>query len=153
MGVLKNARHERFAQAIATGKTVTEAYVIAGYKDNDGNASKMAAKPEITGRVKEITGKGAELAQVTVASIIVELEEARALAAELDMPAPMIAASLGKAKVANLNPDRVELTGKDGGPIETVVSDFDLARWIAHKLEAGVQPGTAEPPIPTETAH
>ena len=32
MGILANPRHERFAQALAKGKTATEAYVEAGYE-------------------------------------------------------------------------------------------------------------------------
>lgn len=39
MPVLKNARHERFAQARANGKTVDDAYVDAGFKANNGNAA------------------------------------------------------------------------------------------------------------------
>ncbi|MDX0979387.1 terminase small subunit, partial [Sinorhizobium medicae] len=31
MPVLKNARHEKFAQARAKGNTVDEAYVVAGF--------------------------------------------------------------------------------------------------------------------------
>jgi phage terminase small subunit len=41
MGTLANQRHERFAQALAQGKSATEAYALAGYKANDGNASRM----------------------------------------------------------------------------------------------------------------
>lgn len=36
MPVLKNARHERFAQGRAKGKTIDEAYVDAGFKANRG---------------------------------------------------------------------------------------------------------------------
>lgn len=43
--------------------------------------------------------------------------------------ANIIARDLGLA-------DKSELTGKDGGPIETSdLSDRDFARWLAHKLE------------------
>ena len=41
MRPLANQRHERFAQTLAGGKTATAAYVLAGYKANDGNASRM----------------------------------------------------------------------------------------------------------------
>jgi hypothetical protein len=41
MGPLANQRHERFAQALAQGKTATEAYALAGYRANDGNASRL----------------------------------------------------------------------------------------------------------------
>lgn len=71
MGVLENPKHELFAQELAKGKTATEAYVLAGYKDNDGNASKLAAK--VQDRVKEITGKAAEKAGVTIERVLAEL--------------------------------------------------------------------------------
>ncbi|WP_455872862.1 hypothetical protein [Rhizobium yanglingense] len=41
MPVLKNARHEKFAQALAKGKTATEAYAEAGFKPHDGNAARL----------------------------------------------------------------------------------------------------------------
>lgn len=71
MPVLDNAKHERFAQELAKGKTATEAYVLVGYKDNDGNASKLATK--VQDRVKEITGKAADRAGVTIERVLNEL--------------------------------------------------------------------------------
>jgi len=43
MGMI-NLRHERFAQALAQGKTANEAYALAGYKANDGSASRLKGK-------------------------------------------------------------------------------------------------------------
>ncbi len=37
MGILPNARHERFAQNVVKGMSATEAYEKAGYKRNDGS--------------------------------------------------------------------------------------------------------------------
>ncbi len=71
-------------------------------------------------------GRGAERAAVTIESILDELEAARCLAVEIKQPSAAVAASMGKAKVAGLLIDRSELTGKDGGPIET--SDTSAAR-------------------------
>lgn len=71
MSVLKNPKHERFAQELAKGTTATGAYVLVGYKDNDGNASKLAAK--VQDRVKEITGKAAEKAGITIERVLAEL--------------------------------------------------------------------------------
>jgi hypothetical protein len=42
--VLKNARHEIFAQAVAQGKEIGEAYVKAGFKANTGNPSTLKNK-------------------------------------------------------------------------------------------------------------
>lgn len=73
MPVLANAKHELFAQDLARGNTAKAAYVAAGYQDDDGNASKLAAQPEIRSRVQEITGAAAERAGVTAERVIAEL--------------------------------------------------------------------------------
>ena len=73
MPTLKNARHERFAQEIAKGTFVTTAHKIAGFKANDGNASKLAAKPAITARVKEIIERYSRRAEITAARVLTEL--------------------------------------------------------------------------------
>lgn len=69
MAILTNARHERFAQEIAKGKTATEAYVIAGYKAHDGNAATLRGNQRVLDRLAELQEKGAERAVITVASI------------------------------------------------------------------------------------
>lgn len=48
---LKNVKHEKFAQALAEGKGVSEAYVEAGFEPNRGNASRLKATESIKGRV------------------------------------------------------------------------------------------------------
>lgn len=73
MPVLKNAKHELFAQELAKGTIEVTAYAKAGYKPDDGNASKLASKPEIQARVQEITGKAAAKVGVTVERIMAEL--------------------------------------------------------------------------------
>ena len=73
MGPLTNQRHERFAQALAQGKTATEAYVLAGYKANDGNASRMKGNERISARVQEIVGRAAERAEVGLERVLREL--------------------------------------------------------------------------------
>lgn len=141
MPILLNAKHERFAQGLAKGKSAGEAYELAGYKRNDGNASTLKGKQNVLDRVAELLEGGAERAMVTVASIVVELEEARGLALLEKQPSAMVTASMGKAKVAGLLADRVEHTGKDGGPIETVdLSDTEAARRIAFTLAKATQP-------------
>src|SRR5260221_10853074 len=72
-GTLANPRHERFAQVLAQGKPATEAYVLAGYKANDGNASRMKGNERISARVKEIVGRAAERAGVSLERTLREL--------------------------------------------------------------------------------
>jgi phage terminase small subunit len=73
-GTLANLRHERFAQALARGKTATEAYGLAGYKANDGNASRMKGNERISARVQEIVGRAAERAEVSLEQVLRELK-------------------------------------------------------------------------------
>jgi len=109
MPLLKNQKWERFAQELAKGKTAGEAYVLAGYKANDGNAIRLKGNERLLARVQELLGRSAARAEVTVASILNELEEARKLAAEINQPSAAVAATLGKAKVAGLIVDRKEV--------------------------------------------
>ncbi|WP_323012905.1 hypothetical protein [Devosia sp.] len=60
MAALKNARHERFAQGLASGKTAEEAYVEAGFRPNRGNAARLKANESIRARAKELTERAAE---------------------------------------------------------------------------------------------
>lgn len=73
MPVLKNAKHERFAQGLAQGKTATDAHEAAGFKRDDGNASKLAARPEVQARVQEITGAAAAKVGVGIEQVVAEL--------------------------------------------------------------------------------
>jgi phage terminase small subunit len=54
MPALENPKHERFAQELAKGKTADEAYVIAGYKRNRGNASTLKQDQSILARVTDL---------------------------------------------------------------------------------------------------
>jgi len=65
-GTLANLRHERFAQALAQGKAANEAYALAGYRANDGNASRLKGNERISARVQEIVGRAAERAEVSL---------------------------------------------------------------------------------------
>ncbi|HEY7243379.1 MAG TPA: hypothetical protein VH678_05790 [Xanthobacteraceae bacterium] len=92
MPVLKNPRHERFARLLASGKTAVDAHELAGYKRDDGHASRWARKPEIRARVQEIAGTAAERAAVTVDGLIAKAEAVLAAAMEAGQHSAAIAA-------------------------------------------------------------
>lgn len=69
MAALKNARHEKFAQSLAKGKSATDAYTEAGYKPHQPSASRLLSNAMVQSRLAELQGKAAERAIVTVASI------------------------------------------------------------------------------------
>jgi phage terminase small subunit len=56
MPLLENAKHERFAQALAAGKNAVDAYELAGYCRNRGHASTLRKNPKLLKRVDEILG-------------------------------------------------------------------------------------------------
>jgi phage terminase small subunit len=54
MAPLRNARHERFAQDIAAGKSLEEAYRLAGYKPDRRNAQTLRKRADISRRIYDI---------------------------------------------------------------------------------------------------
>lgn len=152
MPVLKNARHEKFAQAIAKGRTADDAYGEAGYKPHRGNASTLRSNQNISDRVAEIQGRAAERAAVTIHSLTDELEEARAIAIAEKQSSAAVAATLGKAKLHGLLIEKKQHTGANGGPIQTVdltkLSDDELQRLEAIigpiAIDGGDQSGEVE---------
>ncbi len=56
MPILKNQRHELFCQALAKGKSGTDAYAEAGYKPSRHNAANLRTNETIIARVLELQG-------------------------------------------------------------------------------------------------
>lgn len=54
MPILKNPKHEKFAQMVARGSTLVKAYERAGYEPNTGNATNLRKRPEVAARIEEI---------------------------------------------------------------------------------------------------
>jgi len=106
--MLQNPRHERFAQEIAKAKTATAAMAAAGYTD-PRNSTRLMKNDEIRRRIDELKERGAARAEVSVASILGELEEARQLALKLGQASAAVAATMGKAKITGRIIDRREV--------------------------------------------
>lgn len=133
MTILANARHERFAQELAKGASQVEAYRLAGYEPIEANASRLIRNDKVSARVAELKAAAAERTIVTIHDIADQLDEDRAFAREQEAPAAAIQATMGKAKVLGLLTEKVEHTGKDGGPIE--MADTELARLTVFLLK------------------
>ncbi len=73
MAILKNARHERFAQNLAKGMSATAAYEKAGYKPNDQNAARLTRNDEVRSRVAELMAPAIEATEATVERVLEEL--------------------------------------------------------------------------------
>jgi len=71
--VLRNAKHEIFAQEVAKGKSADEAYQIAGFKQNRGNATRLKSNESVLSRIDEILSASADRAEVTIEKVYREL--------------------------------------------------------------------------------
>lgn len=69
MPVLKNPKHERFAQELVKGKSQVEAYAAAGYRPDDGAAARLSGNIRVRERVTELQARAAERAEISVATI------------------------------------------------------------------------------------
>lgn len=166
MPILTNARHERFAQELAKGATADEAYQLAGYSANRGNASTLKAKQIISDRVAEIVGAIVERVVIDEAYVLTTIKDTveRCRQAEpvrdrkgdivltetpdgsvapayvFNAPSVLKGAEL-LGKHIGMFKERHEHTGKDGGPIETAdMTDRDIAKHLAFMLAKGARP-------------
>ena len=134
---LRNPRHERFAQELATGKTSDAAYVLAGYQENRSNAARLNARQNIQRRVAEIQSMGAKLAAITIETLIAEAESARSKAmSEKGGANAAVAAITAKAKLAGLWREKVAQTDPSGeNAPRYIISDHVMSEeeWIRER--------------------
>ena len=130
MPVLKNPRHERFAQELAKGKTATEAYETAGFRRHDGNCSRLRGNERIEARLAELQDRGAKRAEVTLESLLNEVEEARKGAMHAGQFSAAVAALKEKGILSGKRIERAEVGGP--GDFERL-SDDELDRFIASR--------------------
>lgn len=109
MPILKNPRHEAFAQYLYEGHTADEAYQRAGFKPNRGNATRLKANESILQRVEELQERKAKQADVTVESITARLNQNIALAEKLGQPAAINGALQLMAKLRGLIIDHAKV--------------------------------------------
>lgn len=147
MPVLKNARHEKMAQALSKGKTADEAYVAAGFKANRGNAARLNANESIRARVDELLTRVAEKAEWTAADRLRDLKTIFDASATDDRRTAIAAIAEANKMQGSYAPTKQELTGRGGGPVQ--IADLSrLKGMTAEELEilerALVQIGIAE---------
>ncbi|WP_301006781.1 terminase small subunit [Mesorhizobium sp.] len=135
MPILRNPRHERFAQGIAKGLSGKAAYVEAGFRARGNaaevNAARLLRNAQVTSRLEELQAGHAKRTAVTVESIVGELEEARASALDQKQLAAAVAASLGKAKLLGLVIDRAQVEQVQRKPLREPgeIKQMTLEEW------------------------
>ncbi|HDS3404953.1 TPA: terminase small subunit [Citrobacter freundii] len=123
-------KQEAFCQAYIETGNASEAYRTAYAADKmkpetvNRNAKSLLDNNKIATRVAELQGEIKQRHNVTVDSLIAELEEARqaALTAETPQSSAAVAATMGKAKLTGLDKQVIEVSGKDGGAIQIETS-------------------------------
>lgn len=112
---------EKFCQLVSTDLNQSDAYRGAGYSIKNmkqstihRQAKALMDKPKIMARVAELKATVLQRHNVTVDSLMIELEQARvaALRAETVQASAAVAATMGKAKLCGLDKLVVEATLK-----------------------------------------
>jgi hypothetical protein len=107
-GPLPNVKQEKFVQALFEGHSATESYTLAGYRPHQGNSSRLRWFDMVQTRLTELQSEAAKASEVTVQSLLNELEEARTKATNLDQLSAAVRATEVKARVSGLMVSRVE---------------------------------------------
>lgn len=122
-------KQESFCHAyIENGGNASEAYRTAYDAGKMGDsaiwneASRTLQHPQVALRIQELRKAIEDAHKLTVADLLKELEEARiaALTAETVQSSAATAATMGKAKLLGLDKQQLEVSGPNGGPIQTV---------------------------------
>lgn len=107
------------------------------------NSCKLLSDANVSQRVKELQQLAQEVHLVTVGTITAELEEARGIAKQEKQPAPMISASMGKAKLHGLAADKHEIKAvietKEPSAVEFARRAAFLFAQASKELENGNQ--------------
>jgi hypothetical protein len=109
MGVLQNQRWELFAQKIAAGDSTVRAYELAGFKRSRSNAARLRADERISARVLEIQQAAANRAEITLAGVLSELDQAIEIAKAKGQPNALVNAAQLRAKLGGLLVDKAEI--------------------------------------------
>jgi hypothetical protein len=117
MPVLENARYELFAQSVANGKLLDDAYADAGYKPNQRNSSRLRKLTSVDERIAEllnerankVLAKTAREAEVTRDSLLEKLEKAYDVAQKAKNGSAMTMSVIGMARICGLIIDRREV--------------------------------------------
>ncbi len=139
------AKQEAFALAYFETGNAAEAYRRAYDVSPDARdswvyveACQLLDHPKITLRVEELQGQAERLSIFTRQKALEEFEEARELALKTGAAAAAVSATNGKVKLFGLDAPariRAEVTGKDGGPIESKAAPAMTAAELAEELK------------------
>ena len=137
------AKQEAFCLAYIETGNASEAYRMAYDASNmkpetvNRKAAELMNNGKITARVDELRKPIMQRHNVTMDSLVLELEEARqaALSAETPQSSAAVAATMGKAKLCGLDKQVIDLMSSDGSmtPKAAELTDDQLMRIASGK--------------------
>lgn len=147
-------KQEAFALAYLETGNAAEAYRRA-YEVSESardswiyvEACQLLDNPKIALRLEELQAQAAKLSLYSKKAAFEEYEAARELAHKVENPSAAVAAVSGKVKLFGLDrPGRWEITGPDGGPIQTEDRGAEkLLEFLSGIAERSGAAGEAEP--------
>ncbi len=139
-------KQEGFCHSYIQVGNASEAYRL-NYDASGMNANSIGRKAfelmenvKVTARIEQLRQGISKKHNITIESILAELEEARQLALETGKAGPAVQASMGKAKLAGLDKQIIDHTSSDGTmtPRPTIaISKADI-KDIANTLNDGI---------------
>lgn len=128
------AKQEAFAHKYIETSSLTAAYEHA-YDSGAMKRTTITKKayelskcPRVAAYIEQLRANVAQDHKVTASSLMAELEEARQMAIKRENPAAMVAATMGKAKLAGLDREQHGEDGDDARPVSFVVQVVDARK-------------------------
>lgn len=120
-------KQENFCKVYVETGNASEAYRQAYEAENMKQttiavkACELLSDGNVSVRVQELRNEHAVRHNITIDSLIEELEQARQLAFDTGKAAPAVTATMGKAKLLGMDKQVIEHTGANGQPLFTGV--------------------------------
>jgi len=141
-------KQQRFVQEYLKDHNGTQAAIRTGYSERTAKqqGSRLLTDPRVMAAVRAGQQKVAKKAEVTVDSLMAELEQARKLALKEKQASAAVTATMGKGKLAGLLVEKHRHSGAIGTYDLTNISDEELDRLeqiLGPLADAGGDPGGA----------
>lgn len=141
-------KQQRFVQEYLQDHNGTQAAIRAGYSESTARqqGSRLLTDPRVLAAVRAGQKKVAKKAEVTVESLMAELEQARKLALKEKQASAAVTATMGKGKLAGLMVEKHKHSGAIGTYDLSKLSDNELDRLeqiLGPLADTGGDPGGA----------
>lgn len=115
MPVLKNTKHEYFAQGVAKGKTQMQAYIDAGYSKRGAEVSacQLLRNSKVQERIAELKERAAQKTEISIAGLTTDLLRLAKKSEQLEDSSGYQASRAALMDAAKLNGLIVEKTKSD----------------------------------------